>query len=136
MTVDLARSILDRLRNEAQARGEDFQVVLARFGVERMLYRISISPHAEAKCRSRTMPWCWTELVMIEFPPLLGMTRPVLKAYPLETVVAEKLEILTALGTYTSREAILDRANLVAPSLRQVCEELAEWFGAILREHE
>jgi predicted nucleotidyltransferase component of viral defense system len=39
----------------------------------------------------------------IEYPSLLDFPAPVLRAYPKETVVAEKLEALTALGLLNSR---------------------------------
>lgn len=38
-------SIRQRLLDRARTRGEDFQLVLDRFAVERLLYRLSISPH-------------------------------------------------------------------------------------------
>ena len=40
-------SIRQRLLNHAKARGEDFQFVLDRYAVERLMYRLSISPHRE-----------------------------------------------------------------------------------------
>jgi len=39
----------------------------------------------------------------IEYPTLLKFPAPVLQAYPRETVIAEKLEALTALGMLNSR---------------------------------
>jgi predicted nucleotidyltransferase component of viral defense system len=39
----------------------------------------------------------------IEYPTLLDFSAPVLMAYPKETVIAEKLEALTALATLNSR---------------------------------
>ena len=39
----------------------------------------------------------------VEYPTLLDFPAPVLRAYPKETVVAEKLEALTALGLLNSR---------------------------------
>ena len=39
----------------------------------------------------------------IEYPTLLNFPAPVLRAYPRETVIAEKLEALTALGLLNSR---------------------------------
>jgi predicted nucleotidyltransferase component of viral defense system len=39
----------------------------------------------------------------IEYPTLLDFPAPVLQAYPKETVIAEKLEALTALGVLNSR---------------------------------
>lgn len=44
---DPAASVRARLLNLARARGEDFQLVLTRYGLERLLYRLSRSPHAE-----------------------------------------------------------------------------------------
>ena len=38
-------SIRQRLLDHARVHGEDFQFVLDRFAVERLLYRLSISPH-------------------------------------------------------------------------------------------
>jgi predicted nucleotidyltransferase component of viral defense system len=43
------------------------------------------------------------EPTVIEYPSLLDFPAPVLRAYPKETVVAEKLEALTALGLLNSR---------------------------------
>lgn len=42
-----AHSVFQRLLNYAKAHGEDFNVLLFRYGVERILYRLSISPHAD-----------------------------------------------------------------------------------------
>jgi hypothetical protein len=42
-------------------------------------------------------------VVEIEYPTLLEFSAPILWAYPKETVVAEKLEALTALGMLNSR---------------------------------
>src|SRR5207237_10813671 len=39
----------------------------------------------------------------IEYPTLLDFPAPVLRAYPKETVIAEKLEALTMLGMLNSR---------------------------------
>ena len=41
-----AASVRARLLNVAKAQGVDFQQVLVRFALERMLYRLSQSPHA------------------------------------------------------------------------------------------
>ena len=40
-------SVLARLRNVAVERGTDFQVILSRYVLERLLYRLSISPHRD-----------------------------------------------------------------------------------------
>ncbi len=44
---NLAASVRERLRKAAADRKEDFQRVLTRYGLERLLYRLSRSPHAE-----------------------------------------------------------------------------------------
>ena len=38
----------------------------------------------------------------VEYPTLLDFPAPVLRAYPKETVIAEKLEALTKLGLQTA----------------------------------
>lgn len=47
MTKDIAASIRARLLNIAKAQGADFNQVLVRFALERMLYRLSQSEHAD-----------------------------------------------------------------------------------------
>ncbi len=43
---DLAASVRQRLLNLARRRGEEFQFVLTRYLIERLLYRLAQSPHA------------------------------------------------------------------------------------------
>jgi predicted nucleotidyltransferase component of viral defense system len=43
------------------------------------------------------------EAGIIEFPTLLGMPAPILKAYPVETVIAEKFEAMVSLSFANSR---------------------------------
>lgn len=45
--VNLAKSVKDRLLNLARAEGRVFDVVLVRFALERLLYRLSISEHRQ-----------------------------------------------------------------------------------------
>lgn len=47
MTKDIAASVRARLLNIAKAQGADFNQVLVRFALERMLYRLSQSKHAD-----------------------------------------------------------------------------------------
>lgn len=42
---NIPASILGRLRNVAVERGSDFQVILSHYVLERLLYRLSISPY-------------------------------------------------------------------------------------------
>jgi len=46
--ADLAASIAQRLRNHASANKQDFNSVLTRYGLERLLFRLSQSRHAES----------------------------------------------------------------------------------------
>lgn len=46
MTRNLAQSVRQRLLNLARERGEEFQLVLVRYGLERLLFRLTQSPHA------------------------------------------------------------------------------------------
>ena len=43
---NVGHSIYQRLLNYAREHREDFSLLLSRYGVERLLYRLSISPHA------------------------------------------------------------------------------------------
>ena len=45
---NLAASVRQRLLNLARERRDEFQLVLMRYGIERLLYRLSQSPHADA----------------------------------------------------------------------------------------
>lgn len=47
MTGNLAASILARLLTLAKQRGDDYNLLLNRFGMERLLARVSMSPHAD-----------------------------------------------------------------------------------------
>lgn len=47
MTVNLSASILARLLTLAKQRGDDYSLLLNRFGLERLLARLSMSPHAD-----------------------------------------------------------------------------------------
>ncbi|MGQ0698818.1 MAG: nucleotidyl transferase AbiEii/AbiGii toxin family protein [Panacagrimonas sp.] len=46
MSRNLAASIRARLKNVADSRKQDFNLVLTHYGLERLLYRLSVSPHA------------------------------------------------------------------------------------------
>jgi len=43
---DLVASVRQRLMNLSRERGEEFQLVLTHYGLERLLYRLAQSPHA------------------------------------------------------------------------------------------
>jgi hypothetical protein len=50
MSVNLAASIHVRLLNRAKMRGEDFNLVLTRYAIERFLYRLSRLPARDSFC--------------------------------------------------------------------------------------
>jgi predicted nucleotidyltransferase component of viral defense system len=189
---NVAHSVHQRLLNMSRSTGEDFQLLLTRYAVERLLYRLGESEHApEFVLKGAMLFALWTGhlhrptrdldllgfgdpdaerlrtvffslceaaapddgLVFgadtvevrpireeqeyggqrvtllvrlgsarvdlqvdvgfgdaitpaaeaVEFPTLLGMDRPRLRAYPRETVVAEKLEAMVLLGLTNSR---------------------------------
>lgn len=46
MSRNLAASVRARLKQRADAMRQDFNLTLTRYGLERLLYRLSVSPHA------------------------------------------------------------------------------------------
>jgi hypothetical protein len=190
--TNLAASVRQRLLNLSRERGEDFQLLLTRYGIERLLDRLSRSEHAPGfVLKGAVLFALWTgkphrptrdldllgigessperltevfrslcqievpddglvfsadtvavapiredqeyggervklearlgrsridlqidvgfgdvitpKAETIEYPTLLGMAPPRLRAYPRETVVAEKLEAMVKLGIANSR---------------------------------
>jgi predicted nucleotidyltransferase component of viral defense system len=69
----------------------------------------------------------------IEYPTLLNFPAPVLRAYPKETVVAEKLEALTALGLLNSRIKDYYDLALLSRMYPFEGERLAEAISATFR---
>lgn len=58
---DLAASVRQRLMNLSRERGDDFQLVLTRYGLERLLYRLTQSPHAgEFVLKGAVLIQVWT----------------------------------------------------------------------------
>lgn len=190
--VNLAASVRQRLLDLSREKGEDFNLVLVRYASERILYRLSVSEHAENFALKGAMLFSvWTgqkyrstrdidllgygdasqqrlmdvfkdictskvepdglefkhdtieiveireeqryegqrvklnadlaaadirvqidigfgdvvtpDLKMIEYPTLLDFPAPRIKAYPPETVVAEKLQAMVVLGMVNTR---------------------------------
>jgi Nucleotidyl transferase AbiEii toxin, Type IV TA system len=46
MTADRSASVLARLLNRSRSTGENYNLLLSRFVIERLLFRLSVSPHA------------------------------------------------------------------------------------------
>lgn len=69
----------------------------------------------------------------IEYPTLLNFPSPVLRAYPKETVIAEKLEALTTLGLLNSRMKDFYDLALLSRMYQFEGERLAEAILATFR---
>lgn len=76
-TPNISASVRARLLNVAKAQGVDFNQILVRFALERILYRLTQSPHTDrfllkVRCCSRSgttchtgphaMPTCWASV--------------------------------------------------------------------------
>jgi hypothetical protein len=63
VTRNVAASIRQRLLNYAHAHGRSFELVLTRFGIERLLYRLGRSPHRDEFVLKGAMLFqAWTEV--------------------------------------------------------------------------
>ena len=59
---NLAASIRQRLKNHAKESGESFNLILVRFGLERLLYRITATqPRDLFVLKGGALFYCWTE---------------------------------------------------------------------------
>ena len=59
---NLAASIRQRLKNHAKESGESFNLILVRFGLERLLYRITATqPKDLFVLKGGALFYCWTE---------------------------------------------------------------------------
>ncbi|GGB61727.1 hypothetical protein [Henriciella pelagia] len=45
--TNIAASVRQRILNLARTKGRDFQTLLVAFGLERLIYRLSKSPHRD-----------------------------------------------------------------------------------------
>lgn len=85
----------------------DYECVRVRF--QATLARARISMQIDIGFGDAVTPG----VIEVEYPTLLEFSTPVLQGYPKETVVAEKLEALTALGMLNNRTK--DYFDLWAP---------------------
>lgn len=121
-----AHSVKVRLKNQAMEDGTTMQDKLVTFALERTVYRISISKYAErftlkggifmyalfdGNFARATMDIdllaqkisADAERMKEEFPVLLDMPAPVVYAYSISSVIAEKFEAIVSLGYANSR---------------------------------
>lgn len=93
MSRNLAASIRARLKQHADAAKQDFNLTLTHYGLERLLYRLSISAHApNFLLKGALLFSLWYDL-----------PAPQLRAYPKYTVVAEKFHAVCLLGMANTR---------------------------------
>lgn len=122
-----AVSVRARLLQLARMRQTEFQNVLSDFAIERLLYRLGASEYASRFVLKGAMlfkfwpseggraTWDLDLLgrgfgdsitpppILRRYPTLLDHAAPAILTYPLETVVAEKLEALVSLGLANTR---------------------------------
>jgi predicted nucleotidyltransferase component of viral defense system len=108
--TNVPASVRQRLYNRARAQGEDFNLIVSRYAVERLLYRLGKSQHAEEFVLKGALQIdvgfgdvATPAPKFVKFPSLLDFPAPRLKAYQRETVVAEKFHALVTLGMNNSR---------------------------------
>jgi len=56
MSADRSASVLARLLNRSRSTGENYNLLLSRFAIKRLLYRLSASAHAGGVVRYRALP--------------------------------------------------------------------------------
>lgn len=124
---DMAASVRQRLLNLSREKGEDFQLVLNWYGLERLLYRLGCSEHGGDFVLKGAMLFpAWSErtyrltrdldllgfghgdvvhpeAMELKYPTLLKFPPPKVKGYTPESVVAEKFQAMVALGMVNSR---------------------------------
>ena len=97
MTKNMAASVRQRLLNRSRDTGERFNNLLIRYGIERLLYRIAVSEHAEAfVLKGANLFYAWTgelhrptkDLDMLRF----GSTEPQLLIYIITSCVTAPVE--------------------------------------------
>ena len=93
MSLNLAASIRGRLKQHADSAKQDFNLTLTHYGLERLLYRLSISAHSpNFLLKGALLFSLWYDL-----------HAPLLQAYPKYTVVAEKFHAICLLGMTNTR---------------------------------
>jgi len=103
--------VRQKLLNLAAKSGDDPNLLWNRYAIERLLYRLSISEFKERfVLKGAVLFSVWsgaphrpTMDLDLEGPVLLDMPPPIIRIYPMATVVAEKLHAIVTLGIANSR---------------------------------
>lgn len=103
MTENMAASIRQRLLNLSRETGERFQNLLTRYGIERLVYRLTQSRHSDDFIlKGANLFYVWTG--QLHRPTRdLDLPTATVRAYQFETAIAEKLEAMVKLGISNSR---------------------------------
>jgi len=87
---NVSHSIFQRLLNRAKTNKEDFNLLLSRYGMERFLFRLSVSPHNDQfilKGATLFLVWKRQNYRVTRDVDLLGLTGSQKPAHPpLETL--------------------------------------------------
>lgn len=73
--ANIAASVRARLLNVAKAQGADFDLTLTQFGLERLLYRLSISPYAERFLLKDALLFNLRSVFLFKGAPMLTFVR-------------------------------------------------------------
>ena len=80
MSADRSASVLARLLNRSRSTGDSYNLLLSRFAIERLLHRLSVSPHvgnfvlkgallfalgSTRRTDRRRTPTCWASAQMM-----------------------------------------------------------------------
>ena len=107
MTANRAASIRARLKQHPHTSKQDFNLTLTQYGLERLLYRLSVSEHApNFLLKGALLFQLWygqSHRPTRDADLLADIPVPTLRAYPMATVVAEKLHAVTVLGMTNTR---------------------------------
>lgn len=93
---NVAASVRDRLTQRARAAGENVQLILTRYAIERLLYRLSVSPHGDRFILKGAMLfslWAETPYRATGDLDLLGMGDPAT-----ERLIAGFRDVLTTVA--------------------------------------
>jgi hypothetical protein len=109
---NVGASVRARLLQRSRDERTDFQILLTRYALERLLYRLSQSAHRNRFVLKGAMliqvdvgfgDAITPGPIEINYPALLDAPTPRVRAYPIETVVAEKFHALAVGGITNSR---------------------------------
>ena len=109
MSRNLAASIRARLKQQADATQQDFNLTLTRYGLERLLYRLSTSPHAQRYVLKGSLLFCvWydqphrptRDADLLGFGPSDAFASSLTAAWVMEVPVPSSTVVVFAMGMF------------------------------------